>query len=265
MESAVIERQTGSTKLRETVAGLRQRILDGTWPINSRIPKEVELMELFGVGKSTVREAVRSLASVGMLEPIKGVGTFVRSLTPVSSMVSQFVGGYDFEQILGYRRALEIEAAQQAAMNRTEEQLEALRASYESDREGEACAPATPARGQMPGSFHHLIFEAAGNPLMASMFAGVMGAIRNAIFSGEVVYGSPHGLRHLDHGQILEAIARQDVAAAAHSMALHVDRDLVPDDGLGEELERTARRIRVLEEAGLAPAEAEADPETAQE
>lgn len=77
----------------ETVDALRQRITDGTWPVNSRIPKEDELMELFGVGKSTVREAVRSLAILGMLEPIKGVGTFVRSLMPVSTMLSEFFGG----------------------------------------------------------------------------------------------------------------------------------------------------------------------------
>ncbi len=249
----VFESMGGPTKARATMEALRQRILDGTWPINSRIPKEAELMELFGVGKSTVREAVRSLSSIGMLEPIKGVGTFVRSRTPVSSMLSQFVSGYSFEQILGYRRALEIEAAQQAALNRTEEQLELLRASHDHDREADACAPVTPSRGQIPGSFHHLIFEASGNPLLAAMFAGVMGAIRSAMVSGEVVYGASHPIRQLDHGQILDAIERQDIGAAAHAMALHVDRDIVPDDGLGEELARTTARIRELERAGLMP------------
>ena len=204
-------------------------------------------MEMFGVGKSTVREAVRSLAAIGMLEPIKGVGTFVRSRTPVSSMLSQYVGGYTFEQILGYRRALEIEAAQLAALNRTEAQLELMRATHDHDREADPCAPSTPVRGQMPGSFHHLLFEASGNPLLASMFSGVMGAIRNAMISGEVVYGSPHPLRHLDHGRILEAVEQQDIAAAAHAMALHVDRDLVPDDGFDAEHARPTARIAALE------------------
>lgn len=234
----------------ETVDALRQRITDGTWPVNSRIPKEDELMELFGVGKSTVREAVRSLAILGMLEPIKGVGTFVRSLMPVSTMLSEFFGGYTFEQILGYRRALEIEAAQQAAVNRTESQLETLRAAHDDDREADPAAPPTPSRGQMPGSFHHLVFDAAGNPLITNMYAAVMGAIRAAMRSGQVVYGTPHELRHLDHERVLNAIERQDVAAAAHAMALHVDRDLVPDDDL-DQLELLTQRIRELERTGL--------------
>lgn len=231
-------RPTGAGKAADTLEALRRNILDGTWPVNSRIPKEAELMEIFGVGKSTVREAVRSLATIGMLEPIKGVGTFVRSLTPVSSMLTQFVSGYSFDQILVYRRALEIEAAQQAAVNRSDEQLELLRASFENDREADPCAPATPSRGKMPGSFHFLIFEAAGNPLMSSMFAGVMGGVRQAMRSGELVYGVEHGVRHFDHGLLLDAIATQDVAAAAHAMAMHVDRDLIVYDALDERLQR---------------------------
>lgn len=248
-------RPTGSGKAADTFEALRRNILDGTWPINSRIPKEAELMELFGVGKSTVREAVRSLATMGMLEPIKGVGTFVRSLTPVSSMLTQFVSGYTFDQILVYRRALEIEAAQQAAINRSEEQLENLRTLFEYDREADPCAPPTPSRGKMPGSFHFLLFEAAGNPLMSSMFAGVMGAIRQAMRSGELVYGVEHGVRQFDHGLILDAIAAQDVAAAAHSMAMHVDRDLVTYDAFDERVRREVEsgpgataRLRALQE-----------------
>lgn len=66
-------------------AGVRQKITSGEWPINSKIPTEPELMRLLGVGKTTVREAVRSLASLGVLEPLPGIGTFVRSRMPVST------------------------------------------------------------------------------------------------------------------------------------------------------------------------------------
>lgn len=240
--SATLARAGSARKGDEALNVLRQNILNGTWPINSKIPKEAELMEVLGVGKSTVREAVRSLVNLGMLEPIKGVGTFVRSLTPVSAILTQFVSGYSLPQILVYRRALEIEAVQQAAANRSDEQLAALRSSYEFDSGADPCAPVTPSRGQMPGSFHHLIFEAADNPLLASMFSGVMGAIRQAMASREIVFGCSHSLRLFDHGQILEAIEQQDVARAAHVMAVHVDRDLVPDDGSLADLSRSGQR-----------------------
>nr|WP_243752096.1 FCD domain-containing protein [Leucobacter weissii] len=153
--------------------------------------------------------------------------------------MGQYVSAYPLEQILVYRRALEIEAAQQAAVNRTGEQLDALRASYAYDRRAEPDSPPTTARGQIPGSFHHLVFEAAGNQLMSSMYAGVMGAIRVARAAGTVVYGATHDLRHLDHGAILAAIEAGDVAGAAHAMALHVDRDLVPESGIALPLDET--------------------------
>ncbi|WP_425332769.1 GntR family transcriptional regulator [Brooklawnia propionicigenes] len=52
------------------------------------MPKEDELMELFSVGKSTVREAVRSLSYIGMLVPIRGVGSYVSSL-PAASCIGE--------------------------------------------------------------------------------------------------------------------------------------------------------------------------------
>ena len=58
---------TGSDRARSTLAYLRRHITTGAWPVGSRIPIEPELTEQIGVGRSTVREAVRSLASIGML------------------------------------------------------------------------------------------------------------------------------------------------------------------------------------------------------
>ncbi len=222
--------RSGSAMARSTLAFLRKKIVSGEWRINSRIPKEPELMELLGVGKSTVREAVRSLASLGMLETIRGVGTFVRSRTPISPVLTEHLADYGLEDVLVYRRALEIEAAKLAAVNRTDEQLAALRASLAYDRQAEPDRPRTVERGTTPGPFHHLVFEAAASPLLTAMYSGVMAAVRRAMSDGRVVFGSPHDLRHRDHAALLQAIEVQDVAEAAAAMALHVDRDLVPDD-----------------------------------
>ena len=106
---------SGSERARRALAFLRHQIVSGQWPINSRIPIEAELMELMGVGKTTVREAVRSLASVGMLETLPGRGTFVRSRTPVSAVLTDTLDEYDLAELLVFRRALEVEAVQQAA------------------------------------------------------------------------------------------------------------------------------------------------------
>ncbi len=219
---------SGSERARRTLAVLRHQIVSGQWPINSRIPIESELMEMLGVGKTTVREAVRSLASVGMLETLPGRGTFVRSRTPVSAVLTDTLAEYDLAEVLVYRRALEVEAVQQAAVRRTEDHLTALRESHDHDVPADPDYPGRVERGRTPGQFHFLVFEAGGVPLLTSMYAGVMATLRRAVDQGRLTYGASAELRRADHAAILAAIESRDPVAAAHAMALHVDRDLVP-------------------------------------
>lgn len=246
--------QTGSQKARDTLAFLRARIASGDWEIGQIIPKEPELMELIGVGKSTVREAVRSLATLGMLQTVPGVGTFVRARTPVSSILTEFLADQDLEEVLLYRRSLEIEAAQAAAIRRTEDQLNALRVSYERSRHlgddpehQERCIDTI-----RPDSFHRLVVEASGSKLLLDLYTGVMSVLRDASERGIVFLGISPQTMHLDHGALLAAIERHDVRDAAHAMALHVDRDLgLHADML--ELNPHTERAETLIEAGYDP------------
>lgn len=217
----------GSPRAQAALAFLRRKIVSGQWPVNSRIPTEPELMELIGVGRTTVREAVRSLASVGMLETQVSRGTFVRSRLPVSSVLADFVAEFDLAEILGFRRALEVEACQQAAAQHTAQDVAALRAAYEADSPQDVDDPVRVERGRVPGQFHHLVFEMTGNRLMSSLYAGVMAGLRAAVDRDAVGYGASREVRRDDHGAILAAIEAGDPAEAARAMSLHVDRDLV--------------------------------------
>lgn len=58
---------------------LRAQLTNGEWAVDDRIPTEHELAEQLGVGRNTVREAVRVLVHAGLLESRQGNGTFVRS------------------------------------------------------------------------------------------------------------------------------------------------------------------------------------------
>lgn len=230
----------GSQKSQETLTYLKDRISRGEWAVGERIPKEPELMELIGVGKSTVREAVRSLANLGMLETIPGVGTFVRARTPVSTVLAQFLADHDIEEVLVYRRSLEIEATQNAAVHRTDEQLQLIREAFERSRAGES-----------PDEFHHRIVEASGSQLLHDLYLGVMSVLESARREDLVFKGIDAPTMHRDHAAILAAIEQRDVRDAAHSMALHVDRDLglrVEDDML--ELHQQTERASTLIEAG---------------
>lgn len=223
--------QVGSDRARRTLAFLRHKVSSGEWPINSKIPTETELMQLIGVGKTTVREAVRSLASVGILEPIPGIGTFVRSRMPVSSVLVDYMSEFSVSELLGYRRALELEAAQQAARNRSDEQLDAMRRALENPTPPPE-QPFGRTRGKAPGQFHFLIMEASGNTLLVGLYAGVMTALRQAILTGTVVHASDREAMREDHFELLAALEAGDVPRAAHAMANHVDRDLIPTEAV---------------------------------
>ena len=245
---------TGSQKARDTLAFLRARISSGDWGIGEMIPKEPELMELVGVGRTTIREAVRSLATLGMLQTVPGVGTFVRARTPVSSILTEFLADQDLEEVMVYRRSLEIEAAQTAAVRRSDEHLAALRAAFarghgpDADpRHLERCDDIV-----RPDSFHRLIVEASGSKLLLDLYTGLMSVLAEASARGVVFLGISSETMELDHRALLQAIEERNVRDAAHAMALHADRDLgLHADML--DLTPNTERAETLIEAGYDP------------
>lgn len=220
---------TGSERARMTLSYLRRKITTGEWAVGERIPIEPELAEQAGVGRSTVREAVRSLASMGMLETLPGRGTFVRSSTPTSSLLNEFMNAFSLEEILSYRRALEIEAAQQASMHRTEEDLTALAAAVIEEEGCNRCPIATAGRSNpaFESKFHSLLFDAAKNRLLASLYAGTNEQLRSPQHRGKLANVATAKEMQRDHELVLDAIRRRDFIDAVHSMANHVDHDVV--------------------------------------
>ncbi|MET0468521.1 MAG: FCD domain-containing protein [Aeromicrobium sp.] len=222
----------GSDRSRETLRRLRENITSGRWPLNSKIPTEPELMAELGVGRSTVREAVRSLSTLGMLEPARSRGTFVRSRNPVSVVLSDFVTHHSVVDILAVRRAFEIEACQLAAVHRTDDDLRRLSDAHERDIADDPSQ--TIERGRNPGQFHALMLESTQNTLLVDLYNGIMAGIRAAIEDGTIVSGSDAVMRQHDHQAMLDAIADRDPARAGVAAAEHAARDLVPAPDLGD-------------------------------
>ncbi|MBK0422120.1 FadR family transcriptional regulator [Leucobacter sp. CSA2] len=221
---------TGSERARATLTYLRRNITTGEWPVGSRIPIEPELAEATGVGRSTIREAVRSLASVGMLETLPGRGTFVRSAAPTSALLNEFLASFTLEEILSYRRALEIEAAQQASMHRTEEDVRALEHAAEDEVGCTRCPVLGFADGEesaFESRFHRLLFDAAKNRLLASLYAGINEQLRTPEHRGRLANVATGSEMERDHARVLDAIRRKDFIDAVHAMADHVDHDVV--------------------------------------
>lgn len=255
--------QTGSDRARSTLAYLRRHITSGAWPIGSRIPIEPELAEQIGVGRSTVREAVRSLASIGMLETLPGRGTFVRSASPTSTLLNEFLSDFTLEEILSYRRALEIEAAQQAALQRTDEDIVALEQAAAEETGCTRCPVAMPGAeaSAFESPFHMLLFDAAKNRLLAALYAGINEQLRTPAHRGRLANVATASEMERDHARILDAIRRRDFIDAVHSMADHVDHDVVIVSDTHEVIPPLARtpeaqqRIDLAREAQTQPQE----------
>ncbi len=76
--------------LADEVAGrLQEKIALGEYAIGEKLPTEPELMVVFGVGRSTIREAVRNLSNAGLVRVQQGLGTFVERQQVTSESLSE--------------------------------------------------------------------------------------------------------------------------------------------------------------------------------
>jgi GntR family transcriptional repressor for pyruvate dehydrogenase complex len=116
---------------------LRELILNGTLSPGDQLPVEAELSAVFGVSRSTVREALRMLSSQSLIYTARGVtgGTFVAETSPdaisdfLETSIGLLSGSHEItaDELLEARDLLEVPAARLAALRRTDEHLEAMR------------------------------------------------------------------------------------------------------------------------------------------
>ncbi len=127
---------------------MRARIASGDWPIGARIPTEPELTELLGVGRNTLREAIKCLTSTGILEIRRGDGTYVCARTDIGGLLTRQVAVSEMLHVYEVRRALELEAVRLACVRRTDDDVRRLREALdlrnETGRTGTAAHSPTP-------------------------------------------------------------------------------------------------------------------------
>ncbi|OUY06521.1 FadR/GntR family transcriptional regulator [Acinetobacter populi] len=111
----------------ETIRTIRQHIRQQTWTLNERIPSEAELVELFGIGRNTIREAIKILAYLGVLDVCQGDGTYVRAVDDFSESIV-LLNRASLHDHLETRCLLEIEIARFAARRRNAEDIQNLQA-----------------------------------------------------------------------------------------------------------------------------------------
>ncbi|WP_110651150.1 FadR/GntR family transcriptional regulator [Salinicola peritrichatus] len=207
-----------SSLVEGVIKQLRAQVLGGQWLCGERIPTEDKLSKALGVGRNTVREAVRVLAHIGLLEVRQGAGTFVRSSRDPSAMLQHLAQAALRDQ-LEVRRALEVEAARLAALRRTEKDLEII--YYSLGARGDWMDKASlEAFVNRDTHFHLSIVRASHNSTLLELYQFFWTSLQNTIARTENDQQLP-GPTFTDHKAVYLAIESGDpgaAAAAAHDM-----------------------------------------------
>ena len=107
----------------QVIEQIQAKISLGEFPLDSKIPPESLLMSQLGVGRSTLREAVRVMVSAGLLEVRQGSGTYVRKQLAASEPLEVRLKRASILDMYQVRRIIEIEIAGLAAENRTDDDI----------------------------------------------------------------------------------------------------------------------------------------------
>ncbi|OZC42524.1 hypothetical protein CH286_25535 [Rhodococcus sp. WWJCD1] len=207
----------------EVAKALLEAVFSGQMTPGSRMPSERQLAESFGVGRFVVREALKSLGLLGLLEVRQGDGTYVRS--PDSSLLPRvvewglLVGEQRTSDLVETRQHLEILTSRLAAERRSEEDLAEIKGHLEDMRRAKTTAEFVDA----DVAFHLSIARSTGNTVLSSML-GSIGTLLDVWIRRVMDAADSHEPSYLEHVPVFEGIAAQNGDASSAAMTVHMER-----------------------------------------
>ncbi|WP_217596334.1 FadR/GntR family transcriptional regulator [Cohnella sp. GbtcB17] len=219
---------------------IRRQLESGELAPGQKLPSLEKLAEAYGVGRSTIREAISALKAMGWLDVRHGGGTYAAKTLPQASAAGLLDFSHGAEavmEILEVRKILERGTAELAALKRGEGDLARLRAILA--RMATALEEDDASGGERADlEFHQAIASASGNPVLNQLMDSIsqrlsetIGRTRELWFYQEEAEAS----RLLDeHRGIYEAIAARDAAGAAERIGQHLSKvEKVLQEALG--------------------------------
>ncbi|WP_154792414.1 FadR/GntR family transcriptional regulator [Occultella kanbiaonis] len=215
------------------VTGIARLIIDGDLAAGDRLPVEKDLAARFDVSRGSLREAVRALAALGVVESRQGDGTYVTSLDP-ALLVGPLGLAVDLQaaghgaHIHSVRRLLEVEAAGLAAtqgLASTPERSDAVDAIEAAAAMLAEVPPGGLDRAaflELDLAFHRAIGAASGNPVLAALIEALAGrTARHRLLRSATEAGVEHRTQ-AEHEAILSAVTAGDPERARVRMAAHL-------------------------------------------
>ena len=219
---AELEVRKLSTLLADSIT---ETILKNGMQPGDRLPPEREMREQFGVGRGTLREALRVLEAEGLIIVRAGPHGGPLVAKPDADRLARLLillliaWGATLRDVYEVRVVLEPLAVAQAATAATPEQLEAIRASEQAVRDAMDDEPRLIEENQR---FHRLLAEASGNPVLVAFLLQML-----TVFDGYAM-GTHYDLKtrrqiNKNHRAIVNALVARDPERAHRASRLHVD------------------------------------------
>lgn len=203
------------------IARIEDAIVDGRLPPGSKLPPERELAELLGISRSSLREVIRVLTHLNILESRHGHGTYVTSLSPALLMQPlRFVLAVDDTAILELfqvRRMIETSAAAIAATSLPGAALDVLR-DHLSAMERSVTASRSFLEHDL--AMHVSIVAAVGNELLSALYETVLALARDIRVRAADETVRARSLEQ--HRLLLDALERRDAKASVRAMDAHL-------------------------------------------
>jgi DNA-binding FadR family transcriptional regulator len=194
------------TNLADTaIEAIRGEIFSKRWAVGEKLPNEATLSETLSVSRGTIREAVRALASQGLLETRQGSGTYVLSTTDAALPLTM-ARRAGLRDLFEARCALDVEAARLAALRQTPATLATLRTLLAQRGNFEGGDKAAFIKRDL--AFHQAVIAASGNRAMVEIYDFFSASIAETI---EATLGADIPEPDMQaHADIIEAIATGD-------------------------------------------------------
>jgi len=211
------------------MADLARLLEDGTFAPGAKLPSVDELSRRYGVGRSTVREAMSALKAMGRVSIRQGGGTYALApeapLHPAARAPDAWLDrAATLRRVLEVRRVLETGCAALAAANRTASDLAALESLLADMARGLDDDGALGEQADV--RFHLGIAEATHNPMLVDMMRSITERMRDGIRDTRALwlYAEKSSAERLvrEHRSIFEAIRDGDAAEAHRRMEAHI-------------------------------------------
>ncbi len=201
---------------------LTQQIIDDEFHVGDYLPTEEELCATFGIGRSSVREAIKTLESRGLVRKLQGKGVVVVDES-VEATAEMLRIGLEFHKtslrdLMDFRVALETKMTQLAAMRATDEDIEEIQ-KYVTLMKGSN--PSMEEFAEYDYLFHESVANASGNSVVILMIKTLRPLLYNQIIYTLNPNFDPNFSMHL-HEKIFEAIKAKQPRRAIRAMVEHL-------------------------------------------